>query len=1779
MSLMPLLRALIACFLIMLMGLSIAHAELSSAELFVDADPGEGSGQAVSVSEDGSFNETFERIRHSMSLSGINPGQHTLYLRFKDDAGNWSMPIGSSMYIPVKGVGGASAGSNFGIVAAEAFFDQDPGEGSGVAIHTAPGGIAQSSIEDVKGSLGLTGLAPGIYTVYVRFKDATGRWSPPMAQRFHLLPGRQVHSGNGDGASPIVAAEYQIDSGSGQSASAGDGNFGGLIETVNQVVSVSAGTNHSRMVTFIDAAGRRSSSTVVSDLNPRDQDWDGLPDSWEQANGLDPAVMDAYKDNDLDGFTNRQEYEAGTDPNDPSDYPANSVGESHLWIAINGIAIEEASDPSAKLRFTAQLSNQLLPGYAVFLNFDDQQGGWFKQTDDGGHIELINGGGISYWREASLAKPGLRSVRAGVFDTKGDADPSNDELVGRYSAAALCTEAYCLAAGLSDADYPRKKGYGDPAISGSGSQLFKQVDVAHGNYHFSEVDMAVPGKGPSFAFTRAYNSRSEVSKQWTFGYEMKAAFLTGTYDREIAIGPMEDGRMQHYFKDMDQLWYALNPGNFDQLIENPDKSFTLYTQGNRLYQFADPNDADTDVAGRLQSIKDRLGNALAFSYTSGYLTGATDANSRSYTITRDSGNRVQRVIDFESRYVEYSYDSNDMITQVRNMRGGYDRYTYVGTTGDDRYRLATITDPRNNLQVTIGYDASGRVDELTDGASQLSEFSYGTEGGKQATGIAQPTVDGMNHNLGFILDDDRTRVEERLDAKSYGDYRTKQAYKIVTQRSRIAELGLVNRIVEPNNYTADKGTDITFSADGRGNPLQVSDAAERISEATYGAVGGQQNLTPVTSMKRPGIASTTRYQSFTTTGKAQTIIDPNNNTSARQFDANDWVTHATNPRQFTTQYAYDAFGNATTITDALTRQTTRVYDDLGRLQSETSPLSLTTSYTYDHHSNLLTRTETAAGGINYLTQYVYDASDNLTRIIDPKGHQTDYTYDTLNRKLTESYTVGGVLHTRSYSYDAIGRLATVTNERNQTSETHYTLRSKVKYKVNPLQKTTVSYTYDKSGNLTSTTDAESRTVTTSYDILNRKTRQEDDLGNYQTWVYDSAGRVQTHRDQRGKLTHYEYDAVGNITKLTDARGGETVATYDGNGNARTVADPNSHTTTYTYDALDRRLSTTLHNGQQWLYTYDANGNQLTATTPTGELKVREYDALNRVTQLTEKAVGGAVTRQISYTYDANSNVETETSGGNTISYTYDELNRTSSVTDQYGQVIGYGYDKAGNRNSLTYPGNKTISYIYDNADQLKELTDWLNDTTTYTRNDAGQVTHVVNGNGTKVNYNYDNAGRLIQLDNKKSNDSLISRHIMTLDKGGNITQATANLPLEPTLPPSTGAMAYDNNNRILTAGNNSYTHDSTGRIIEEDPAGTETFYNFDINDHITSITRNSTTLSSYGYDLNNNRISQVQNGTETRYVIDPLAALPNVVAETDDQGNLSNYYIYGEGLVSQISVANDSHYYHYDPTGHTLALSNASGNVSDSYAYTPYGFTTAQGTTHNPFRYVGRHGVMDDGNGLHYMRARYYKEDIKRFMSLDALHGGIENPQALNRYLYSSGNPVMRIDPSGYKDGAYEVCNTYFSGGCKNLAKWLLSTSDKLNDMKNGVNNFTVENASKDMGLTVAEEQYALGAELKEVIRTNGDVESKLYEERAKRDEKNDKMVEVGERGIEYAAKLCPYTNPTCKYTAKATQLRSDEVSREEANKILVGELKADVVDGLSKIIIDKKLKDHFRTK
>ena len=56
-----------------------------------------------------------------------------------------------------------------------------------------------------------------------------------------------------------------------------------------------------------------------------DSEPDGMIDCWEIDNDLDPNIDDTNEDPDEDGFTNLEEYQRNTDPNDPNSHPIKAM--------------------------------------------------------------------------------------------------------------------------------------------------------------------------------------------------------------------------------------------------------------------------------------------------------------------------------------------------------------------------------------------------------------------------------------------------------------------------------------------------------------------------------------------------------------------------------------------------------------------------------------------------------------------------------------------------------------------------------------------------------------------------------------------------------------------------------------------------------------------------------------------------------------------------------------------------------------------------------------------------------------------------------------------------------------------------------------------------------------------------------------------------------------------------------------------------------------------------------------------------------------------------------------------------------------------------------------------------------------------------------------------------------------------------------------------------------------------------------------------------------------
>ena len=94
----------------------------------------------------------------------------------------------------------------------------------------------------------------------------------------------------------------------------------------------------------------------------------------------------------------------------------------------------------------------------------------------------------------------------------------------------------------------------------------------------------------------------------------------------------------------------------------------------------------------------------------------------------------------------------------------------------------------------------------------------------------------------------------------------------------------------------------------------------------------------------------------------------------------------------------------------------------------------------------------------------------------------------------------------------------------------------------------------------------------------------------------------------------------------------------------------------------------------------------------------------------------------------------------TISYSYDALNRLSSVSNAAG-TSSYGYDAVGNRTSLTSANGASQTWAYDSCNRLTQTTIYnasgaVIQSFDYTLHATGRRTQITENNGRTSDYSY-----------------------------------------------------------------------------------------------------------------------------------------------------------------------------------------------------------------------------------------------------------------------------------------------------------------------------------------------------------------------------------------------------------------------------------------------------------
>ncbi|MEL7147635.1 MAG: LamG-like jellyroll fold domain-containing protein, partial [Bacteroidota bacterium] len=231
-------------FLISVAKAPFLAREIVSAEYFFDEDPGLGSGNAIDITSSGT------EVTGSLEVAtdGLTPGFHTLHLRTATDNGQWGMPEARLIYIQETRSPAVPATA---VVAAEYFFDNDPGVGKGTAINVA--NSAEQINQEI--SVGTAGLATGFHRLFVRTRDDKGIWSLDQGRLFFVNPATPSVSGG----ATVAGAEYFFDTDPG----VGNGT----------AISLSAAADVEEVINITDGAANSGFHTLYLRVRDENQQW------------------------------------------------------------------------------------------------------------------------------------------------------------------------------------------------------------------------------------------------------------------------------------------------------------------------------------------------------------------------------------------------------------------------------------------------------------------------------------------------------------------------------------------------------------------------------------------------------------------------------------------------------------------------------------------------------------------------------------------------------------------------------------------------------------------------------------------------------------------------------------------------------------------------------------------------------------------------------------------------------------------------------------------------------------------------------------------------------------------------------------------------------------------------------------------------------------------------------------------------------------------------------------------------------------------------------------------------------------------------------------------------------------------------------------------------------------------------------------------------------------------------------------------------------------------
>ena len=871
-------------------------------------------------------------------------------------------------------------------------------------------------------------------------------------------------------------------------------------------------------------------------------------------------------------------------------------------------------------------------------------------------------------------------------------------------------------------------------------------------------------------------------------------------------------------------------------------------------------------------------------------------------------------------------------------------------------------------------------------------------------------------------------LESELFVDEVAGYQRQISYSLTADQKNIATSVVTYRASDDPTSTPWKNKSYTYDQYGRLTSEQVAWAPgasvpegtilSYMGTITYGfeATSGTSTVTATDSQ------ANTRVSIFSTRLPDGPIVSktmPLGETETFAYDVLGRLTTYTDPFGNKTMLAYStgAGANSLTSTNSLGYKTQDCYDALGRQTQlydngdptqpySTVPNRLLSNVTYDGMS----RVATQANELGLVTSFdSYDAFNRRLQVSDSNGNVITHVYD--DSDLTAQYFMNGDLRS-TVQLDGFSRPTQTRTYADSADQTiNYCLASNNIY--NGFDEVTQTLLWEQPLNGSGAIllelhskdyDPESRVVKetmkgkaspgdNTFDILTRNVTF-DLFGNIYTYtktveysngeffshtgpqsIYDDCNRLITSRNQLGQEETYGYNENGFMTGLTRYDGTKFVYSRDSIGRMTAIEVGSSSQFTY---LANGRLSEVKCGDNIMQYNYTLDGSTSSVSYPDGNQQQYKLDQYCRVVQNIDPL--GTVR---SIAFDDKGRVSSRTCAGDTISYSYGQVNHCQGIRigdkidGQQSLQRTVSYDGFGRHSNILTRNLQTSETVlddvrnYDSRGRLRAL-------------DISSPIPLAETNYQRQ-YIYDGLGQLAS-DTIMYTGSQTTVTTYSYDGNCNVVSSTVD-----------GLTTSMNYNALDQRTDEGFTYDMNGRLLSDSKGRT---YSYNENDQLGSVTVAG--QSSHFQYSPDDGLFVYQPDDQISLYYD--TGVVNATALDGTAGSASSFLLEPGRRVAAYEGNQRTATYSVESEGSTALLIGQSG--AQAITYQAYGSSTSSSQT-SSYNFGYRQELTDKLSGLIYLRSRFYQPDNFAFTTMDSL------PRE-NRYTFCEGDPINLFDGSGH---------------------------------------------------------------------------------------------------------------------------------------------------------------------